>query len=404
MFEVLQLISGLSWKTEGEILLVNFLSAFGFKFRLNLLSNCETLSSPCNTRCSIVVLILPVLGDSDLTDELNRCLTDLVSYNNYSECAIVVIAQGDRHISDLVITSTTPFSVKVRHIFSKVGAFEILKTKLDKFTAALLAHEIFDLVTSISFSDILELNQIARLLPRAPKWCYGKRLIDFYDPGEGVSLLKSLKYTIQKRILSHIRTISPRILKMTYASLCDDLLTDFEESIYVEVIDLSSNNFSWNRVCTALSACRWLCLAANNLVKISLSQLPEGLEHLYLHKNAICEFVAEATDVAQIKSISLYRNKVVTFDWPAGKSALTRLNLGANPISSLPDTLADCTALEFLGLARTKISNLPEWIFSLRKLHELDISYIEDQIPSLQIVQLRKQHISLITRPGLVIP
>ena len=78
-------------------------------------------------------------------------------------------------------------------------------------------------------------------------------------------------------------------------------------------------------------------------------------------------------------------------------------NLGANPISALPETLSTCNNLEFLGLARTQISRLPDWIFSSPSLRELDISYIEDRIPRAQIELLCAQNISLVTRPGLVV-
>ena len=111
-----------------------------------------------------------------------------------------------------------------------------------------------------------------------------------------------------------------------------------------------------------------------------------------------------AVEVARIKSLSLYRNRLTTFDWPAGQSALSRLNLGANPLVSLPETLSECAALESLGLARTQISCLPEWVFSIQTLRELDISYIEDRIPPAQIAHLRARRVSLITRPGLVMP
>jgi len=135
-----------------------------------------------------------------------------------------------------------------------------------------------------------------------------------------------------------------------------------------------------------------------------LTQLPRGLEHLYLQKNDLHEFAAMPVDVARIKSLSLYRNRLTTFDWPAGHSALSRLNLGANPLVSLPETLSECAALESLGLARTQISCLPEWVFSIQNLRELDISYIEDRIPPTQIAHLRARRVSLITRPGLVMP
>jgi Leucine-rich repeat (LRR) protein len=68
---------------------------------------------------------------------------------------------------------------------------------------------------------------------------------------------------------------------------------------------------------------------------------------------------------------------------------LTRLNLGANPISSLPETLSECAALEFLGLARTQISCLPEWVFSIQQaartryqLHRRPDSASTDRAPA----------------------
>lgn len=403
MLESLQLVSGLPWATEGEALLVDALSARGVNFHLSRLSD-HDLASRDSADHPVVVLLLPILGDNDLTDGVSTCLAHLASCDTYRECAIVVVAHGDRHVSDEFVTPDTPFSIKVRRLFSSVGTFEILETKLDRFTAAALAHEILDLVDATKSSDVLELNCIARLLPRAPKWSARKRQLDFYDPCTGHSLFKTAERAVQKRIASHIQVIAPRILKITHAGLGDDALADLEGALRAEVVDLGSNAFSWKRLVPQLGACRWLGLAANGLAQVRLSQLPGGLEHLYLHKNALHEFAAKQTEVARLKSLSLYRNRVTTFDWPAGQSTLTRLNLGANPISSLPETLSDCAALEFLGVARTQISSLPEWVFSIQKLRELDISYIEDRIPPAQIAHLRARRVSLITRPGLVIP
>ena len=63
----------------------------------------------------------------------------------------------------------------------------MLETKLDRFTAVALAHEMVDLVDATKFSDILELNCIARLLPRAPKWNARKRQLDFTIPAPGIA-------------------------------------------------------------------------------------------------------------------------------------------------------------------------------------------------------------------------
>jgi hypothetical protein len=403
MLESLQLVSGLPWETEGEALLVDALSVRGVNFHLSRLSDHELVSRD-GADHPFVVLLLPILGDNDLTDEVLIRLTRLASCDSYRSCAILVVAHGDRHVSDEFVKPDTPFSIRVSRLFSGAGTFEMLETKLDRFTAAALAREILDIFDATNFSDVLELNCIARLLPRTPRWHARKRLLDFYDPCTGCSLLKSAERAIQKRIASHIQVIAPRILKMTHAGLGDDALADLGDALYAEVIDLGSNDFSWERLVPHLGACRWLGLAANSLTRMRLSQLPRGLEHLYLHKNDLHEFAAMPAEVERLKSLSLYRNRVTTLDWPAGQTALTRLNLGANPISSLPETLSDCAELEFLGLARTQISSLPEWVFSIQKLRELDISFIEDRIPPAQIAHLRARRVSFITRPGLVIP
>lgn len=403
MNESLQFVSGLPRETEGEALLVEALSAQGAKPHLSRLSDHE-LATRDGASHPVVVLLLPIFGDNDLTDKVRIRLARLASCDSYRECAIVVVAHGDRHASDEFVTPETPFSIKVRRLFSGAGIFEMLETKLDRFTAAALAREILNLADATSFSDVFELNCIARLLPRSPQWNARKRMLDFYDPSAGSSLLKPAERATWKRIASHIQVIAPRILKMTHAGLGDDALADLGATLHAEVIDFGSNTFSWEGLVSKLGICRWLGLAANGLKQMPLRQLPQGLEYLYLQKNDLHEFAAMPVEVARIKSLSLYRNRLTTFNWPAGQSALSRLNLGANPLVSLPETLSECAALESLGLARTQISRLPEWVFSIQKLRELDISYIEDRIRPAQIAHLRARRVTLITRPGLVIP
>lgn len=403
MRESLLIVSGLLKETEAQASLVGAINELGVNARFAHLSDCEQVLFD-HVYFPVIVLLLPILGDNDLIDRVQVQLAHFVSNGRCRECAFVVISCGDRHLSDEFIKPDLPFTVKVRRLFSAVGILEILGTKLDKFTASTLAHELLELVDAIKPSDLLELNRIAGFLQRAPKWTARERLLDFYDPFTGDSLLKSVGLAVQKRIAFHIHSIAPKVLKITHACLTDDVLGDLDGTLKADAIDLGSNSFSWGGIMSKVGSCRWLGFAANDIDKVHISQLPTGLEHLYLHKNALDEFIVEKNvDIALLKSLSLYRNLLTTFDWPAGQTTLTRLNLGANPISSLPDTLSDCVKLEFIGLAKTQISSLPEWIFTLKKLRELDISYIEDRIPPAQIAHLHAQGVSLITRPGLVI-
>lgn len=403
MYSPLQLVSGIPWRTSGEVRLVESLGNQSIKLDLSRLVDYKSTAQDSAT-CTVVVLILPIFGDNDLTDEIFTYLTRLVLCKNYRKRTTIVVAHGDRHASDELIARNTPFSIKIHSLFSGVSSFELLTTKLDQFTADTLACEILDFLKATNSRDNIELNRITNNLSRAPKWCVRKRLLDFYDYSTGSSLLKPLNRVTQTEVAGHIFALAPRILKTTHAGLNDNALAVLEAALYSEVIDLGSNHFSWETIVPHIAACRWLCLAANGLSLANLSQIPQELKHLYLHKNDINEFIVEPAEVARLQTLSIYRNKVAAFDWPAAQSELTRLNVGANPILSLPETLSECIELEFLGIARTQLSSLPEWIFSLPKLQELDISYIEERVPPSQITHLRAKGISLITRPGLFIP
>ena len=76
MYETLQLVSGMFWATEGEALLVDALGARGVESRLSRLSD-DDLTSRDGVEYPVVVLLLPILGDNDLTDELRARLANL---------------------------------------------------------------------------------------------------------------------------------------------------------------------------------------------------------------------------------------------------------------------------------------------------------------------------------------
>lgn len=131
----LQFVSVLPGETKAEALLVDALRSRGVEFHFSRLS-APSQASHDGAGHPVVVLLLPILGDNDLTDEVSSHLNSLASCDGFRECAIVVVANGDRHISDETVTSDLPFSIKVRRIFSDVGIFELLERKLDQFTAA----------------------------------------------------------------------------------------------------------------------------------------------------------------------------------------------------------------------------------------------------------------------------
>lgn len=383
-------------------MLLDALNARGVGFECRHLFEGETVSSRLLAQRHVVFL-LPVLGDNDLTDTLRARLEQWVSIEAHLERAICVIAHGDRHVSDECVTDDMPFSAKVRSLFRSAGVFALLDTKLDRYTAVALAEEILRLASATSANDIAQLSGLARLLPKAPLWQPHRRLLDFYDPASGYSLLKHQYGATLRQIAARVSALEPRVLKLNHAGLGDDALPDIARSLHAQVIDLSGNAFTLDTGAPVTAQCRWLGMAANGLTRVNLSALPSGIEHLYLQKNGLREFAPAAAHAAGLRTLSLYRNTLETFEWPARQTAIERLNLGANPLAYLPETLADCVALESLGLARTALRRLPEWIFSLPGLRELDISYVEERIPAVQIGKLRHMGVSLITRPGLVL-
>ncbi|HKR46740.1 MAG TPA: leucine-rich repeat domain-containing protein [Paraburkholderia sp.] len=350
-----------------------------------------------------VVLILPLLGDNDLTDELCAQLQHWLSTEDQGNRAVYVVAHGDRHASDEFVSHDTPFSAKVGKLFRAVGAFTMFDAKLDRYSAVPLSEEILRAMRAMSAGDIEQLNDIARLMSRRPLWQSDKRMLDFYDQSTGHSLLRSRDRETLRNIAARVSALEPRILKINNAGLGDGVLPDIACALRAQVIDFGSNGFTLDAVARVLGDCRWLGFAANDLTRADLSRLPPGIEHLYVQKNRLCEFAPVTALAARLKSVSVYRNNLASLEWPADQTAIERLNVGANPLARLPETLSNCRSLVSLGLARTAIKRLPDWIFCLAGLRELDISYIEDAIPASQLDKLRQLRVLLITRPGYIV-
>jgi Leucine-rich repeat (LRR) protein len=85
---------------------------------------------------------------------------------------------------------------------------------------------------------------------------------------------------------------------------------------------------------------------------------------------------------------------------PDDQTGLQKINLGANPIASVPDGLRNARGLRFLGLARTHVTSLPRWLRDIECLRQLDISYIEHQLPANDLEELAERGVELIRKPG----
>ncbi|CAE6959453.1 hypothetical protein [Paraburkholderia domus] len=399
MLESLQVVTGLRNGAVAESLLLEALEAQGIRLDVRRLNEPERMSGTLE-RCNHVLFVLPIMGDNDITDELLELLRRFVAAAHCDNRAVLVAAKGDRHVSDEFVSLAAPFGVKLHNLFSAVGAFRILETKLDTDTAMTVAREVADVANSLSATDVAHLSELTRLLPERPLWQPHKRLLDFYSPGTGFSLLKGQNVSALQKVAGCIVNLAPRVLTIRDAGLVDDTLPGIASALCAEVIDLGSNALTLPAAAPVLVNCRWLSMAANQLTHADLSVLPASVEKINLQKNMLGELSLDRAHGAQFSEVSLYRNRLAELEWPDDQVAITRLNVGANPLERLPDSLANARYLRSLGVARTGLKRLPEWIFHLPQIRELDISYIENVLPVPQIGKLRQMGVALITRPG----
>ncbi|MFP3559162.1 hypothetical protein SB861_52305 [Paraburkholderia sp. SIMBA_049] len=401
MLESLHVISGLQNGTFAESLLLDRLKAAGIQLPV---APTEFSKLPFATlRPQIHLLfVFPILGDNDVTDEMLDLLHRFVSMGRCLGRAVIVVLTGDRHISDELVSESLPIHIKLNNAFRRAGAFHIIRSKLDQHTAPSIADEIVALSNKISFDDIEQIEHLTELLGVRPTWDPTRRLLDFYDRSTGFSLLRAQTSSTLTRAAQFVTKLAPETLLVAGGGLNDERLSCLASAFTAETIDLGSNRLNFEATASLLGCCRWLSLAANRMVNANPSLLPASIEQLYLQKNMLRELVVSHQCPATLKVISVYRNNLAHLEWPSDQTAIARLNLGANPVDRLPENLATASKLQTLGLARTGLKRLPDWIFHLPSLREIDISYIEDALPRPQLRKLREMHVSLITRPGYV--
>lgn len=399
MLESLQVVTGLRNGAVAESLLLEALKAQGIRLGVKRLDEPERVSDTL-ARCHHLLVVLPIVGDNDIRGELVELLRRLVAAGRCDNRAVLVVANGDRHISDELVAIEAPFGVKLRNLFNTVGVFRIIETKLDGDTATAVAREVAGFANSLSATEVTRLSELTRLLRERPHWLPEKRLLDFYSSQTGFSALKGQNAAVLQKVARCVVNLEPRVLMIRDAGLVDGTLPDLANALCAEVIDLGSNVLTLSVTARMLMNCRWLSMAANQLTYADLSVLPSSVEKIYLQKNMLREIALGCAHGAQFSEVSLYRNRLAELQWPDDQMAITRLNVGANPLERLPDSLANARHLRFLGLARTSLKRLPEWIFHLPEIGELDISYIENILPMPQIGKLRQMGVALITRPG----
>ena len=391
---VIEVVSGLSSPSRAEHLL---LEALEREVRVSLYQRL-TVDAFDECRPEVpLLLVVPVLGDNDLRDTHFAALTTLSRHPGFASKKIVILLHCDRHVWD-VPGNADPVSVKLRNAFYFCADLHFHPEKLDLDTVALVAPAVLARLGSARAPHYADLGGIAMALGKAPSWDAKREVLDFYDAATGFSSLYGKPPSATADILARVGHMPVTTLLLRNALLNNSALPDAPLS--ARRVDLGGNLLGFAEALRTFPRLEWLGMAANALVEADFSLLPATLEHVYLHKNAIERLDFRSGLLCKLKELSLYRNRLSEVSVPDDQTELQKINLGENPIASVPGGLRNARRLRFLGLARTHITSLPHWLRDMECLRQLDISYIEHQLPARDLEELAERGIELIRKPG----
>lgn len=399
MSRKVHVISGLLTPSVSEDVFLNTLVGEGFE----LAGRPEPLKKSHGIKVqkkSAVVFILPILGDNDLLPFQSHLLEDFLKAYSLAGCKVIIVLKGDRHASDEFVMHDYSIHIKLKNLFKHISCFTIIDIKLDEDTAVRIAYQVANELDNPLPAHCEELDLLAKVIGRQPAWDSASRHLDFGNEISGYSLLYGKSKLALSEIVNISRLLDPRSISIDHAHIP---VSDFELLPTLPTVlkaQLSSNNLTLESVLSAFPSCKWINLAANQLEDFSLTSSVARLESVLVHKNCLREVNIGLDLPSQLKMVSVYRNQISSFEWPKDQKSLEVINLGANPISEIPESLAHSENIKSLGLARTKVTHLPDWVFSLPKLESVDISHIEDQIPYNQLEKLKDMGVHLLKKPG----
>lgn len=310
---------------------------------------------------------------------------------------LVFVLHGDRHVWDEV-DDTCPIYAKLKALFFFAADFFICPEKLDTDSASIVARHVLNAISTQPCTQERRIAAIARLVNKRPQWRAPTKHLGFYDGTTGQSLLSAVPAKTADAVLSLIQELELNSLELNHAALFPEQLDGRRYA--ARKIDFIGNSLDFADIWTVCPGAEWINLAANGLSEVDASPCPPTLQHLYLHKNAIHTLHVPAGLLCRLKSLSMYRNRLTDLKLPDDQTDLVKLNLGANPIADLPESLQNLRDLEFLGLARTGLRALPGWLFEMPKLKEVDLSHMQHLIPDRQIQRLAACGVNIILEPG----
>lgn len=361
-------------------------------------STCKALifdfeSKNINREIAKHVFILPIYGENELIEFYSDKLERLFQNNDFDECQFLFLLIGDIHVSDEAAFADMPIIKQLRYKLRNFVEPIIYPVKLSLQRLTSDGRHFYEIHRFISspvpnFSN--HLRRLKKIIHGPFHWDEGAGALGFINDENGYSSLRS--HSSKNMIFCLAANLPIRELSLERSKIKTiEELEAFRGSPIVK-LDLSSNHLSsLNGLSEITPALQWLNIAANQFECIDFELLPKSTEIVYAHKNNAVDFFLDDEKGTNLKRISMYRNNISSADCFFKIPKLEFINLGANPIKSLP--FESCAKLKYLGIAKTAITCLPDWILESEVIEIIDISYIENN--------LNRKHLDFLTRKGV---
>lgn len=339
------------------------------------------------------VFILPIYGENELIEFYSDKLERLFQDNDFDECQFLFLLIGDVHVSDDAAFADMPITKQLRYKLRNFVEPIIYPVKLSLQRLTSDDRHFYDIHRFISspvpnFSS--HLSRLKKIIHGPFHWDEEAGTLSFMNNENGYSSLINHDSTNMVFCLAANLPIRELSLERARIKSIEELEAFRGSSIFK--LNLSSNCLSsLNGLSEITPELQWLNIAANHFSCIDLRLLPKSTEVIYAHKNNAVDFVIGDVGGVNLKRISIYRNNISSADCFFEIPKLEFINVGANPIKSLP--FESRAKLKYLGIAKTAITCLPDWILESEVIEEIDISYIENN--------LNRKHLDLLTRKGV---
>jgi len=362
------------------------------------INNCELLKKSNNQK---YIFIIPIFGENELIEPYFQKIIKILKLSCLLNSDLLFLLIGDVHASDDQEFLDMPIIKQLKFILRHTYSPSIYPVKLSHQRLLfdnLHIHEIQNFIIRPQLPYLRILNELKRKIGKGVHWNDALYSLNFTVSESGLSSLKNK--TMMSPILNKASNLPVNELNLERSSIEDinELKPFFNSEI--TKLNISSNQLSALKgISVVLPKLNWLSVAANHLSDINFNDLPSNIKVFLAHKNNIASYELDVKNLEQLERISLYRNNIYYFDSLFQLPNLKKINIGANPVSSLPASINISSQLRSLGIARTNITFIPEWILESKYIEEVDISYIEHNIKKSHINHLKGKGVNLIFSP-----